>query len=279
MTISRAPSVTVASIGVSVRASWPVTPSIVAVTVTCPVRQVFSRPVVDTGARTGSELDQVATLPASTLPAWSLATAVSCTVSPSYGVGVGLVTVTLAVVPDTAVAVASKVTAGIPATVAVARFAPAAGPRVQRVLAVPAALVMLLAGARDPPPAVTAQATVTPATGCPDALVTDTLNAVGNSVPAAAVWLLPATRVTDVGVVEPPLLPPSPPPPPPHAVSTSAATAETTTQSTCDRMRIPPGCRPARQGSARNPRVGVCSMAEDDPGPCGWNRGCWQGRY
>ena len=83
MTISRAPRVTVASIGVSARASWPVTPSIVAVTVTCPVRQVFSRPVVDTGARTGSELDQVATLPASTLPAWSLATAVSCTVSPS----------------------------------------------------------------------------------------------------------------------------------------------------------------------------------------------------
>jgi hypothetical protein len=80
---------------------------------------------------------------------------VSCTVSPSSGAEVGLVTVTLAVtLPDSAVA--SNVTGTSPATVAVARLLPAAVPSVQRVLALPALSVLPLVGFTVPPPAVTA---------------------------------------------------------------------------------------------------------------------------
>ena len=77
--------------------SEPDTPLIVAVATTEPPASACSRPVDDTVATDGAELDHVA-VPGTTSPDWSRATAVNCNVSPCFGVSVGLVTVTEVIV-------------------------------------------------------------------------------------------------------------------------------------------------------------------------------------
>ena len=90
-----APTTTpIRGIGVTVSDRAPDTPSIVAVTTTVPVAIPCNTPVSETVATRGSELDHVAVVPGMTNPEASRPTAVSSTISPTHGDGVGLSTVT-----------------------------------------------------------------------------------------------------------------------------------------------------------------------------------------
>src|SRR5439155_889769 len=91
---------------------------------------------------------------------------------------------------------AAKVT-GLPVSavaVAVSEFGPAVGPKVHDVTAAtPLAFVVTgVVGVTAPPPAATANVTLTPATGFPFASRTITDGSTGTAVPAVAVWPLPA---------------------------------------------------------------------------------------
>jgi len=159
--------------------------------------------------------------------------------------------VTLAV--TAAVAVASKTTTDVPATAAVARFTPSAVPSVQRVLVVPLLSVVLVVGVTIPPPAVTAQETVTPLSGREPESVTRTVSAAGNSVPTKPLCPFPDTIVIDVGTDGCSWLPP---PPPPQAVSASDATLTTAMRGNCDHIRIPPRSVPIQQVRPNLPSAG-----------------------
>ena len=67
----------------TVTAADPFLPSLVAVIVTLPAAMAVARPVDDTVAADGFELDHVIARPASTVPAASCVVAVSCTVAPT----------------------------------------------------------------------------------------------------------------------------------------------------------------------------------------------------
>ena len=106
--------------GTTVSVSDPGSPSIVAVATTVPGATVCSSPLGTIVATFASDVDQVADLPASKSPNWSRATTVSCTASPTVGLAVGLLTVTVVVTrgvtvnvkePGTLVIVAVTVTA------------------------------------------------------------------------------------------------------------------------------------------------------------------------
>jgi len=78
-----------------------------------------------------------------------------------------------------------------PETLAVTVFDPAAAPSLSEVDAVPCAPVAADAGVTVPPPAVTANATVTPETGFMFASITVTTNGLVNVAPTDPLWLLP----------------------------------------------------------------------------------------
>ena len=87
--------------------------------------------------------------------------------------------------PSEAVAVAEKVTVGMPLTDAAMELAPAEGPRIQAVDARPPAVVDWVVKPTDPPPAVTANATGIPGTPLPYWSATRTTGAVLTAVAAA----------------------------------------------------------------------------------------------
>src|SRR5437867_1998737 len=94
------------------------------------------------------------------------------------------------------VPVAVKVTAVRPDGVAVTVFCPGVAPSVNVPSASPLALVLtvtLLLPPKLPPPAVTRNVTLTPATGFPAASTTRTVNAFGSRVPRTPVWPSPRT--------------------------------------------------------------------------------------
>src|SRR5574338_98747 len=74
---------------------------------------------------------------------------------------------------------------------AVAVLAPVAGPSVNDVLAVPDPSDVLDAGVTEPPPAVTAQLTVTPDTPLPKASLTDTCSGFASAAETGPLWLVP----------------------------------------------------------------------------------------
>src|SRR2546423_11136814 len=101
--------------------------------------------------------------------------------------------------PPSEVPVALKVTLPSPATVAVAVLVPAAGPTVRRACDRPLASVGSLRGVIEPPPAVTAQVTVIPATGFPALSSTRTTKSCASAVPTGAAWPSPLTETRAVG--------------------------------------------------------------------------------
>ena len=82
---------------------------------------------------------------------------------------------------STTAAVAVKVIAVIPDTVAVTVFVPAVEPSVSVADARPPAFVVTLEADSDPPPAVTAKATVTPDSASPSWSRTSTMNGWGSA--------------------------------------------------------------------------------------------------
>ena len=130
--------------------------------------------------------------------------------------------------PATPVAV--NVTGGMSATVAVREFVPATVPNVQPpTVATPDAFVSGVAPVSVPPPATTANTTVTPDTGSPVLVSTTTLGNTGAGAPAGAVaGIVTAVRTaagvkTSVGV----------------SVSDLQATADTRSESANARAAAP----------------------------------------
>src|SRR5690606_9394656 len=112
-------------------------------------------------------------------------------------------TARLAASPATAVALNATGEPAAPLTTARAVWFPTAAPSVQRIVAMPWALVFELAAAMEPPPVSTFQATGTSAAGAPSSVtVTDSGSA--SSAPAGPDW--PSPLAADLAIVR---LPPA----------------------------------------------------------------------
>jgi len=81
-----------------------------------------------------------------------------------------------------------------PVEVAVTVFVPAVGPSVKVEEALPSELVVVLVTERDPPPAVTANVTLTPLTGLLLASLTITTKGLDSAVPTVPLWPLPEKK-------------------------------------------------------------------------------------
>ena len=88
----------------------------------------------------------------------------------------------------------------LPWTLADAVLVPDAVPRVQMVEASPAASVVDVVGATDPPPTVTDHTTATPGSGAPAMFTTFTLSGVGSDWPTVPVCPSPAFPASADGV-------------------------------------------------------------------------------
>jgi hypothetical protein len=79
---------------------------------------------------------------------------------------------------------------------AVTVFTPAAAPSLRIVAACPCAFVTTWVALKLPPPPLNANVTVTPATGCPLALLTCNVRGVGNGWLTVPIWLFPLTMTS-----------------------------------------------------------------------------------